>query len=634
MQEKSKVLRGYDNRELKVKMLQQMKLEVANFGENFDDETYRNSAWGHHYFCPDDGNVLTFDLEKPQVHRCSLCGRTYVSGLLDRAWRTNYRNEAATTVLKAAIIYRDTHEEKYLAIAKKIANFYLVNFKKFRLHNKEDEFFEDLSTMKWGCGRVMPQNLNEAIFYTRIFTALNLIKEELTPTEWSYLRGDFATDFYELLAPQVTKIHNIPLWLDDALGVVGIFTGRKDLQELAFAGEFNVNKQLAEGVTQDGFWYEGSIHYNCFTIEGLLYLALFCKEYQVPFAGLSTLNRMLHQVYAFAFSNQTLPNPNDGWPSLNLKTYSYLYAMGTYIFDEDAELRNIYAAILTADYQRTDIPLSKPYYYQNQISLEEYFLYDVIVFDSYEKVSKVSQNFTDSNYVLLTNGQDDLFLKYGHNGPSHAHPDKMNLEVVLKNQLLLKDLSNSGYGSKVCNEWHRMTASHNTVVVDGTNQVSTEKGQMENFAPTACQASAQDVYPGVTYQRALTLTEHGFSDDFVVTSASEHTYDLIFHLLATPKNMEQYRLIPAELGYQTNGYQYFSEVQKFVLPEASKELVLTWEFHGEPLRITLNVEDKAIYYCQSPSNPISEYLPTIIIRGKGQQQTFASTWKLVKEEGK
>lgn len=634
MLEKKNSTLHYDNQEMKKKMLVQMKLEVTSFADNFADNTFLNSAWGHHYFCPNDGNVLNFDLESSKTHHCALCGRDYGSALLDRAWLTNYRNEAATTVLKSAIIYRDTQDEKYLAIAKKIANFYLYNFEKFKLHNKEDDFFDTLDEMKWGCGRVMPQNLNEAIFFTRIFTALNIIKNKLTEDEFAYLKNDFATQFFNLLAPQVTKVHNIPLWLNDSIAVIGIFTERDDLKKFAFEGEFNINRQLQEGVTKDGFWYEGSIHYNCFTIEGLLYLSLFCKEYHVPLESMKIVNRMLHQVYAFSFSNQTLPNPNDGWPSLNLKTYSYLYAMGVFIFDQDEILKNIYKTILTGDYQRTDIPLSKPYYFENAISLEEYFLFEHLSFEGITEVEKTSENFADSNYALLTNGKDDIFLKYGHNGPSHAHPDKMHIEVVLSGNLLLKDLSNSGYGSKVCNEWHRMSASHNTVVVDGKNQTSTEKGQVDDFNLDSCIASAKDVYQGIDYERKLELKEKGFVDTFVVYSQQEHTYDLVFHLVASSLDETQLSMEKASLGYDTNGYQYFKDVQRLNIPKEVSEMTLKWNFYGETLWSTLNVKDKEVYYCQSPSNPISEYLPTIIIRGKGKRMIFSSDWKLGKEEEK
>ena len=35
--------------------------------------------------------------------------------------------------------------------------------------------------------------------------------------------------------------------------------------------------------------------------------------------------RMFEKAYEYAFDNLYLPNPNDGWPNLNLRTFSYVY---------------------------------------------------------------------------------------------------------------------------------------------------------------------------------------------------------------------------------------------------------------------------------------------------------------------
>ncbi|WP_125608132.1 heparinase II/III domain-containing protein [Lapidilactobacillus bayanensis] len=621
---------SYNDKSLRQGMIAEMKTDIQRFYADFNDQVFKNSAWGHHYFCPEDGNVLSFDVEQPRKHHCPLCSRIYISALLDRAWVTNYRNLAATTVLKAAVVYQKTGDCEYAGIAIQIASFYLKNFQKFKLHDKQDNFFDDLSSMTWGCGRVMPQSLNESIFFTRIFTSLYILKDILPDSFKNDILNPFTNQFYQLLAPQINKIHNIPLWLNDGLGIVGLFTGRKDIQDFVFEGEYCVASQLKEGLTADSFWYEGSIHYNCFTIEGLLYLALFCKEYDFFREELTIIPQMLKQVYQFSFSNQQLPNPNDGWPNLNLKTYSYLFAMGCYIFPDDQILKNIFYSIIASDYTRTDIPLSKPYYFQNELSLEQFLLFDKVAFDTFEKIPKESHDFLSSNYVLLTNKNDDLFLKYGHNGPSHAHPDKMNLEAVLAGKQLLKDLSNSGYGSKVCKEWHRATASHNTIMVDGRNQTSFEKGRTTAFTESSCTATAVNVYPGVNYQRTINLVRSGFKDDFIVSSDKEHVYDLIFHILAKPRWHSNIELVDANLGYEDNGYQYFKNIKQ-VKCDDSKLLELYWDFYKKKLVSTFDISDKEVFYCQSPSNPITEYLPTVIIRGSGQYQQFKSIWKLQEE---
>ncbi len=46
-----------------------------------------------------------------------------------------------------------------------------------------------------------------------------------------------------------------------------------------------------------------------------------------------------------------------------------------------------------------------------------------------------------SNFAMLRNNNWNVFVKYGLNGKSHAHPDIMNIEVMYKDQRISRDLS-------------------------------------------------------------------------------------------------------------------------------------------------------------------------------------------------
>ena len=77
--------------------------------------------------------------------------------------------------------------------------------------------------------------------------------------------------------------YNIRCWNNCAIGLIGLFFQDKEMIEFAFEGPFNIRKQIQEGVTSDGFWYEGSIHYNFFTLEGITPLLLFSEIYNYDF---------------------------------------------------------------------------------------------------------------------------------------------------------------------------------------------------------------------------------------------------------------------------------------------------------------------------------------------------------------
>ena len=174
---------------------------------------------------------------------------------------------------------------------------------------------------------MMPQGLNEAIVAIRFIQTIEILRDELDSAWLDRIHQKLFREMFRLMAPQAVAIHNISCWSLSAIGVMGLAMHDQEMIDYAFKSQFNMHEQLKKGVTKDGFWYEGSIHYNFFLLEGVSYLFLFSKIYDYDFGQESTaiLERMFVQAYQYAFDNLYLPNPNDGWPDLNLKTFSYVY---------------------------------------------------------------------------------------------------------------------------------------------------------------------------------------------------------------------------------------------------------------------------------------------------------------------
>jgi len=605
-------------------MYDQMALESVDFHGTFEDDPSKMSRWGHHYFCKDDGSALTYDPKKPHDHTCSLCGTTYQSDLFDGVWVYNYRNVAVLTLMKSAIVYRISSDDTYKKIYEDILSFYMNHYLEFKLHNKEGLEFDTEEEMKWGCGRIMPQGLNEAIILNRILFSMELMKESVAPELLKGFKETFIPQVFRLLRPQVVQIHNISCWMNAVIGSMGLFAGNQEMIDFAFEGEFNIGRQLREGVTADGFWYEGSIHYNFFTLEGVTSLTLFAATYDHNFGPeLSVVKKMLLNAYDYAFDNHRFPNPNDGWPNVNLKTYSFIYAIASKVFGYDSDVAKVLSAVLSGKEERGTVPLSKPYYYDNRLSFERFIL--LPDFEPGQDIYRPggSNIFETSNFALLKNDRVNLFYKYGHNGKSHAHPDKMTVEVTLDGVLLAKDLSNSGYGSTICNEWHRVTASHNTVVIDGKNHTNTEPGQVLNWTEKAISAKAENVYEDVSFQRDLTLREDGFADDFKVSSDKGRCYDYMFHVPGQALNMPETQA--GELGFAGNGYQHMANIRKLKID--NNELSLDWTVEGKTFRWTFDSSNSEVFFATTPDNPISKWRETLIIRKQGKKAEFKQSWK-------
>ncbi|MDF2698624.1 MAG: Heparinase family protein [Haloplasmataceae bacterium] len=663
-------------------MVDQLKIEVDYFCSTFSDDPQKISGWGHKYFCQDDGGRLIFDLTKPHSQKCDICGKEYTGDLYDSIWVYNYRNEAILISWKSALLYKITQEVKYLDYVKQIIGFYADHYLEFKLHNKDGHIYESLDDMVWGCGRLMPQGLNESLFIIRLVNALEIVKSDLGDSFISSVNEKLFKEVFKLLKPQVNKVHNIIAWNNSAIGTMGLFSNNEEMLDFVFKGEFNIRRQIREGVTSDGFWYEGSIHYNFFTLEGIINLLLFSKLYDFEFGEEELIiKNMLTAAYQYAFDNHVFPNPNDGWPDINLKTYSYVYTVATKIFGYDSEVANLLKNIENKNTLRVSVPLSKPYYFDNRIPLERLSLIPNLNMENYYPVVSTSKNFEQSQFGVIRRNNINVFLKYGHRGPSHAHPDKMTIEVMIGNKMLTRDLSNSGYGAILCNEWHRMSASHNTVIVNGKNQVSMEGGNTISFEEYCLHSNVSNVYsisnkidietmkntmnedevikylvknlfmteheakeaigskknmseiaeeailsaPKVNYDRKIQLLDNGFIDEFIVTSNQEVIFDYFFHSeadLLTTLVTEEY-----SLGFDENGFQHIKNVRKVV--SSNKNLVLKWRLGEYLLESNIDLDDKELLLAETYDNPITKNRTSIVIRHKGMNAVYSLIWKII-----
>ncbi len=658
-------------------MINEFKNDVLDFYESFSDDYNENSGWGHNYFCHIDGGKLIFDINNKKEHKCEICGKVYTGELYESVWTYTYRNIAINTIIKSAFLFNHTNEQKYLNIYKNILTFYSDNYTKFKLHDKTGVTYDSIEEAKWGCGKIFPQGLNESILTVRLLFATQIIKDKLDKTFLDGLYNNLFKEIADVLIPQVDKIHNIICWNNAAIGSIGLFFNDEKLVKFAFEGEFNVRRQVKEGLTEDGFWYEGSMHYNFFTLEGLTYLLFFSKQYGYDFGEQEQLIIDMYRApYYIAFDNGVLPNPNDGWPNINLKTYSYIYAMASYIYGEDSEVANIYKNIENELSERGELPLSKPCYFDNKISLERLVLCNDFDFDKFIKLDRSSKLYKSSQFCILRDDNTNLFLKYGHRGPSHAHYDKMNIEVTIKDKVVAKDLSNAGYGAQICKEWHRVSASHNTVVANGLNHVNMDEGTILEYKEDKVVAKVSDVYKiredvtleflvrsmnwdevekfinnnyevpdndvkkfiedrgdlknlkikdssKIDYTRSLSLTENGYNDKFLVESTSENTYDYFFHVQGDI--ISDISLEPSDLEYNNNGYQHIQEIKKYTGSESN--ISIKWNVSGLEIVSNINLSDKELFVAKTYDNPINNYRTAIILRSKSKNATFEVEWK-------
>ena len=592
-------------------MLAEMERDVRDFMEDFRDDPRYLSGWGHAYFCENDGAPLIYDRKKPFSHICPICGRNHTDFLYVTCHTTMYRNEAVGTAVKAAVLYAVTGEDGYLSDVKRIISFYADNYPYFAVHAKE-KLNCDPAIDVGGAGKIMPQGLNEAIIALRLVNAMETVKERLDPEWIQEVKEKIFAPVYALLLPQKMHIHNIPIWLNSAFGIMGLFFGEEEWLKEATEHPYNLYQQIEEGLTDSGFWYEGSIHYNFFALEGLMTFLVFAKSYAYPIREefLEKVKHMLFAAYAYAFDSGRFPNPSDGWPDISLKTYSYVYFMGYKVFGE--EILPLLRHIADQPDERTRLPLSEPYYYENRIPLAQLmYAADYREKDTQEPPKRSSALFEDYNCVLLRNETFNVFLKYGHQTKSHAHPDKMNLEILAGGRVLTKDLSNSGYATRICNEWDRSVFSHSTCAVNGKPSDISNPGTLLAFEPDHVSAQAE-AYPGVLYQRDVMLSGNLLRDTFRVSCEEESDIDWFFHL-EMPVDKTELKLVRCP----DKDTDYFREVYRLEPEGESLKLeqeLVAMEIFMEP--------GTSFYLAKTFNNPADRMRDTLIMHRHEKNGVF------------
>lgn len=607
-----------------------MAKEIDAFLPFWNDSPQAMSRWGHSYFCNDDGGRLVFDPASPKRHVCEICKKVYEGEPWDGVWVYFLRNQAIVTALKSAVVYRARKDVRYLDAARTIIGFYAENYSRFVIHDKEDRRYSDIASMGWGAARIMPQSLNESIIVLRILQAMILLSDDLDDRFVSMVKELLLRPMVELLLPQVDAIHNIRCWILSALGGIALYTKDESLFTWVFASEFGMNAQLEKGVTSDGFWYEGSIHYNFFLLEGVATLMVLCDAYGAPFGreNQEIVRRMLENAYAYAFDNDCFPNPNDGWPDLNLKTFSYVYQMGAKVFGEASSIGDMLKNIESGPAVRTGLPLSESYYFGNRISLEELMFNCGFSWAEFSPVARASYDFPASDFAMLRHGSLNVFCKYGLHGPSHAHPDIMNMEIMFGGHMITRDISNAGYNSRLCREWHRRTACHNTVVMDGRDQTGVAPGRSLSFSDFVLSVENDTVYPSVVFRRTLdVVSENELSDTFLVSGDAAHTFDYVFHLESDFLLRDVPRCVAGNLGYRHDGFEYFEDCREIVRPGDS--VTIRAESPHVVVCLTFLLGDgKRLFIARTPDNPVNSTRTTFVVRASGESICFKTIIQL------
>ena len=540
--------------------------EVDAWIAQYDDSADRKAGWYHAYVCERCSARLTLDLRRPGEHHCPACGHMNRGEKLDEAWNNMYRGRANAGVLASALLHRLHPDERSMDYIRRVITFYATEYDRF----------DNEAVAKVFEGKIMNQHLDDAVAMMTILLGMTFVRDELDDAELAFAYEKLFAREADLFDFFAFRIYNIPLWIKCAEAMIGVFFGAQELIDRGFGGRYGVLDQLDRGVTGEGLWYEGSIHYHFYALQPLLYLLFACRT--LGFAGAQveqlheTVERMLVYPTTIVFRNGRLPNPHDSHPTITLDRYAEQYEYASALYDNplfprvcatinrlaanDGDAARDGARGGARDGDTTDRGDAAP------ASIPR-LLFDGAA-GSKPLDSLGSVNHPDSCTAMVRSDNTELFVKYGIHTTLHAHPDAITFELAFDNEVVSYDLGSGGYASFLFAEWQRLTPSHNTVTTDMGNTRALYEGIVE-----ACDAEAgllhvraKGVYDAVNYARRFRVGDLEVEDRFEIDSRGEHTYDWFFYCAGEVRY--GFETIPvASLGTE-NGYQHLFDVRRLV----------------------------------------------------------------------
>lgn len=554
---------------------------------NFNDNYEWISGWIHDYYCDNDGQELIFDLNNSKYFECPICHFKYTDEKRKRAWITKYRYQIFNSLEIYSKKFLENKNEEILTYLEDALNYYASNYDKFVIHNKNGEIFDTVMNSSNRCGKITAQGLNEAMISIQVVNCINDIESYLNVKTKKNVYNLFFPQIYELLKPQVNKIHNICCYEICAIAMMGIISNNKKMLKFAFQSTYSFYNQLDKGISKDYFWFEGSFHYHFFVLKPILELLRLAKisNFDIPEKYYEIGKKMLIQGFACSFSNCSLPSPNDGWPNKSLFDYIGVYNLGIEIFNDE--------------------------------------LFDKIISITTKTNKTGTIHFIDTGFSILKNEYWNVFIKYKDNNINHAHPDKLNIEIKSNNDFLTHDLSTSGYGSDISKNFYKKSYSHNTVVINGKDQNLECESIIESYNDNMINVRVNKIYDNVDITRKIQLLSNKIIDEIKVNHYNSKNVDYFFHCDATLISELDYNVIES-----FKEYSYLENFKEII--NKNSNIILKWKLNNKTIISKIEIKNKRLFICNSPNNPNIKERTTLIIRSNNEEKSsFKIEWRII-----
>ncbi len=486
---------------------ERMKADVDKWRDREPDIPERGGGWTQNYVAPDTGRRLEYNRDEPHRHRDPSTGKYHEGELLDAAWRAITHHNNIRIAQKAALLYQLTGDDWYAGFARTILVRYAKAYKHYPPHGGPA-----------GLGRITAQSLGEAKWLINACATFDLIAD--SPAMSAMDRSNIIK---LLLIPAARHIrmfpfgiHNIQVWQSVSILMTGLVSGRGSLVEFA---EEDLRKQIELGITDEGMWYERSVGYHLFVLKPFQALAAVCRNSNLDLCEAPRLKKLFTSITALVMPDGSLPALNDGGRGNTIHDAMPGLVVARWAFN-DTSLDSIINHLGNSKgWDNVD---------------DTVFMYYVAP-ESAPPVwamPRRSSHMPDTGITVLRLGEQYALIKYNPPCGAHDHYDRLGLIYYSGGHELFPDPGTISYGHPLYRSWYRTTEAHNTIMIDGKQQIRVPCDALafeDNKYFTGVSVECKGIDEQVNAMRAIVLTGDGMIDVTYVEAAEAHTIDWILH---------------------------------------------------------------------------------------------------------
>lgn len=436
------------------------------------------------------GAAIPWSTEMPEPPN----GGTASAISFKNAWAAINRMNNITFTVDAARLYQLTRDTKYAQLAVDQLDFYATNYMRWPLRTAI------------GNARMMGQSLDEATSVLELLEAAHALEGYASPAQKAKWRDElFFPIAANLQSYSYGSLNNINLWCAVATAAIGLVHNDKRWIDIGTTGPKGIATVMAQGVTKDGIWFEGTFAYNNYVLLALarffdLAAAMGRNDFVELYAP--TVRRMLMAPATYRFDDETLPSPADTRMSvapIDLPIHFALYR----------HVPTVYGLQYAAGIRNWDTLRDRPAKASGIATLP---------------ASQTTFS-PDIRMALLRGGAWQLFVHFGQRTINHAQEEALTYELVHGKTSITRDAgAATSYSTAQQNDYFSKGVGNNVPLIDGRGQDQWAPGEVRGFDPVAGTLDVLHVAyrKGISARRSYKLNTAGFSETsrMVITDTS------------------------------------------------------------------------------------------------------------------